>query len=102
MQGRHALQTSVALGAASVQLGPNLAAAKAILNKELGLTHGKVERMLQVLFDLTNARSTVVRSLLRTAVRVQPALAMIKKDIRGSPLIIVDETGQKQSGLLKC
>lgn len=85
-----------------MQLGPNLAAAKAILNKELGLTHGKVERLLQVLFDLTNARSTVVRSLLRTAVRVQPALAMIKKDIRGSPVIIVDETGQKQSGLLKC
>jgi transposase len=101
VQGRHELQTSDSLGAASVQLGPNLVASMAIMNKELGLTHGKVKRLLQVLFDLTIARSTAVRSMLRTATRVQPALAEIKAEIRGSPVNKVDETGWKQSGLLK-
>ena len=65
------------------------------------MTHGKVKRLLSVLFDLTIARSTAVRSMLRTSVRVQPALAEIKTEIRGSPVIKVDETGWKQSGLLK-
>lgn len=101
VQGRHELQTSDSLGAASVQLGPNLVASMAIMNKELGLTHGKVKRLLQVLFDLTIARSTAVRSMLRTATRVQPALAEIKAEIRGSPVNKVDETGWKQSGLLQ-
>ncbi len=101
MQGRHELQTSDALGAAAVQLGPNLAASMAIMNKELGLTHGKVKRLLAMLFDLTIARSTSVRSMLRTSARVQPAMTEIKAEIRGSPVNKVDETGWKQSGLLK-
>jgi transposase len=101
VQGRHELQTSDALGAAAVQLGPHLAASMAIMNKELGLTHGKVKRLLAMLFGLTIARSTSVRSMLRTSVRVQPALAEIKAEIRGSPVNKVDETGWKQSGLLK-
>jgi transposase len=101
VQGRHELQTSDALGAASVQLGPNLAASMAIMNKELGLTHGKVKRLLAMLFGLTIARSTAVRSMLRSSARVQPALTEIKAEIRGSPVIKVDETGWKQSGLLK-
>ena len=101
VQGRHELQTSDALGAAAVQLGPNLAASISIMNKELGLTHGKVKRLLAVLFDLTIARSTSVRSMLRTAARVQPAMTEIKAEIRGSPVNKVDETGWKQSGFLK-
>ena len=101
VQGRHHLQTSDALGAAAVQLGPHLAAAIAIMNKELGLTHGKVKRVLAMLFHLTIARSTSVRSMLRTAARVQPAMTEIKQEIRGSPVIKVDETGWKLSGLLR-
>ena len=46
-QGRHPLQTSDAVGAAAVQLGPNLHAAATVLNKELGLPHGKVRRAFQ-------------------------------------------------------
>ena len=99
VQGRHALQTSDALGAAAVQLGPNLQAAIAILNKELGLPHGKIRRLLQVLFDLNIARSTVVRSMLRAARRGQPVLTEIVQEIRGSPVLKVDETGWRESGL---
>src|SRR5271169_4698415 len=39
--GRHALQTSSARGAAASQLGPQVHALLAILNKELGLSQGK-------------------------------------------------------------
>jgi hypothetical protein len=42
VQGRHELQTSDALGAASVQLGANAHAAMAWLNKSLGIPHGKI------------------------------------------------------------
>lgn len=101
VQGRHELQTSDALGATAAQLGPNLAASISIMNKELGLTHGKVKRLLAMLFGLTIARSTSVRSMLRTSARVQPAMTEIKAEIRGSPVNKIDETGWKQSGLLK-
>jgi transposase len=101
VQGRHALQTSDALGAAAVQLGPNLQAGIAIINQELGLPHGKSQRLLNVLFNLTIARSTIVRSMLRTAKKTQPAMAEITQEIRGSPVLKVDETGWKESGRLR-
>ena len=44
VRGHHELQTSKATGAAGVMFGPNLQAAIAILNKEVGLTHGKIRR----------------------------------------------------------
>lgn len=44
VQGRHALQTSTARGAAASQLGANIHAALAIMNKQLGLSHGKPRR----------------------------------------------------------
>jgi transposase len=50
VQGRHELQTSAACGAAASQLGPNVHAAFTILNKQLGLSHGKSVRLLTTLF----------------------------------------------------
>src|SRR6056297_3460371 len=58
VQGRHELQTSDAVGAAGVQLGPNVHAAMALLNKELGLSHGKVKRLLEMLFEIHVSRRT--------------------------------------------
>jgi len=63
IQPRHELQTNDALGAAAPQLGPNLQAAMAILNKEIGLPHRRIERVLSVLFELNIARSKSVRSI---------------------------------------
>jgi hypothetical protein len=42
VQGRHPLQTSDALGVAAAQLGPDAQAAVVELNKQGGLSHGKV------------------------------------------------------------
>ena len=41
VEGRHDLQTSTASGAAASQLGPHVHAALTILNKQLGLSHGR-------------------------------------------------------------
>ncbi|MDO8629838.1 MAG: hypothetical protein Q7R41_05045 [Phycisphaerales bacterium] len=43
VQGRHALQTSDALGAAASQLGPDLQSTLVQLNKDAGLSHGKIQ-----------------------------------------------------------
>jgi hypothetical protein len=47
VQGRHPLQTSDALGAAAVQLGPEAVALAVILNKQLGLSYGKITQLLR-------------------------------------------------------
>jgi len=44
VQGRHPLQTSDALGAAQVQIGPQALALSAHLNKELGISHERAAR----------------------------------------------------------
>lgn len=52
-QGRHPLQTSDALGAAAVQLGPQAVARAVILHKQLGLSFGKIVQLLRDRFGLT-------------------------------------------------
>jgi transposase len=47
-QGRHPLQTSDALGAAHVQLGPEALALGAHLNKQVGLSLGQTSKVLQL------------------------------------------------------
>lgn len=98
VQGRHQLQTSDATGAAAAQLGPNIHAAMALLNKELGLSHGKVKRLLEMLFEIRVSRSTSCRSMLRTADRLEDADQQVRKAVRGSPQVVGDETGWRVDG----
>ncbi|MCO6455047.1 MAG: IS66 family transposase, partial [Pirellulaceae bacterium] len=98
VQGRHELQTSDALGAASSQLGPDAHAAVVILNKELGLSHGKCARLFDRLFGIKIARATSIRSILRTAQLATSAQEQAKRDIRGSPFVVPDETGWRVGG----
>ena len=65
LQGRHALQTSDALGAAASQLGPDAQAAAAHLNKSAGLSHGKVRAFFHALFGIQVSRSGVCQAVLR-------------------------------------
>jgi len=57
MQGRHPLQTSDALGACASQIGPDAQALAVQLNKDAGLSHGKVAGVFKAAFDLDLARS---------------------------------------------
>jgi len=98
VQGRHPLQTSDALGAAGVQLGGKTHALIAWLNKRLGLSHGKVQEFFARVFGLPLGRATSCRSMLRTALLAEPAVAKIRQQIRGSPYAVPDETGWRIGG----
>jgi len=99
VQGRHALQTSTARGAAGSQLGPNVHASLAILNKQLGVSHGKCVRLFGALFpELSIARGSSARSVARTAKRCQPAHEQLRKDIVDSEQVVPDETGWRVGG----
>jgi transposase len=93
VQGRHPLQTSNALGAAASQLGPDAHAALVILNKELGLSHGKCAQVFRHLFGITIARTTSVRSVARTGHRCRAAAPVVQAAVRASDQVTADETG---------
>jgi transposase len=99
VQGRDGLQTSAACGAAASQLGPNVHAAFTILNKQLGLSHGKSVKLLSTLFEeLSLARATSIRSIRRTARRCQPAYQILRQELRGASEVAPDETGWRVGG----
>jgi transposase len=98
VQGRHELQTSDALGAAASQLGPDLQAALTVANKELGLSHGKCRRLVDQLFGITISRSANWRAQQRLAEKLRPSYELIGKQVRGSPRVVIDETGWRVNG----
>lgn len=93
VQGRHPLQTSDALGAAAVQIGPDAVATAAVLNKQLGLSFGKVATFFAERFGLRVAPSALVRGLHRAAVHALPTYAALVQTVRTSPMVVGDETG---------
>ena len=98
VQGRHPLQTSDALGAAASQIGPAAQAAVVLLNKDLGLSHGKVVRCLDTLFGIDLTRGASAQIVLRTAERCRPLYESIRQAARDSPVIVPDETGWRVGG----
>jgi len=99
VQGRHELQTSTARGAAASQFGPRVHAALTLLNKQLGLSHGKGVKLLGTLFEgLSISRGTSARSTARTAKRSQPAHQQARQDLRDASEVAPDETGWRVAG----
>jgi transposase len=98
VRGRHPLQTSDATGAAASQLGPVAQAAAVLLNKQLGLSHGKVTHVFDALFGIDLSRASSGRIGQRVAERVAPAYATILDDVRASERVSVDETGWRIGG----
>jgi transposase len=98
VQGRHPLQTSDALGAAAVHVGPRAVAFITLLNKHLGLSHGKIAALLQTHFALTLTPSAVTQALHRAARQAQPTYAALCATVRGSPMVVPDETSWKVNG----
>lgn len=98
VQGRHPLQTSDALGAAAVQLGPQAVALAVILNKQSGLSFGRIAHLLRDRFGLTVTRGGLVHAVHRAARQAQPTYAALCATVRGSPVVTPDETGWKVGG----
>ena len=98
VQGRHPLQTSDALGCCASQVGPEAQAAVAMLNKELGLSQGKISRFFKEFFGITLTRGGSCQIMLRTARRCQETYHAIVKRVQQSPWIVPDETGWRIGG----
>ncbi|MCI0437112.1 MAG: transposase, partial [Gemmatimonadetes bacterium] len=101
VQGRHPLQTSDALGAAAVQIGPEAAALVVVLHKGLGLPLAHVVTLLRDRFGLRVTRGALVHVCARAATRATPTYDALCAQIRGSPVVSPDETGWKVAGTLQ-
>jgi transposase len=100
VQGRHPLQTSDALGAAASQLGSDAQALAVHLNKETGLSHGKVAHLFDRFFGVALSRGGSAQVILRAAHRAHPAYQDILFHVRRSRTVYPDETGWKVGGRL--
>jgi transposase len=98
VQGRHPDQTSEALGAAAVQIGPNALGLAAEMKHGLGVSYGKVVRLLETSWGLQVARSTVARADARLANRLAPTYQQLLLRLRASAVVHADETGWKVAG----
>jgi transposase len=101
VQARHPLQTSDAIGAAAAQLGPQVIALVVVLNKQLGLSFGKIVTLLQQRYGLTVTRSGLVHAVHRAARQARPTYDALCAQVRGSPMVSPDETGWKVGGHLQ-
>ena len=100
VQGRHPLQTSDALGEAGVQLGPEAISLAAHLNKETGLSHERVARILKLGYGLEASRSSICRALMRLGEKAAPTYQELVLASRKSLVNCVDETGWRVAARL--
>jgi len=100
VQGRHAQQTSDALGAAAVQLGPRALGLAAELKHEVGVPYGKIAGVYARGFGLPVCRAALARADQRLAQRCLPLYTKLIEILRASQRACVDETGWKVGGRL--
>jgi transposase len=101
VQGRHPLQTSDALGAARSQVGPDAQALATILNKEAGLSHGKIQRIFRTAYGIVFSRGASAQIMLRAARRCDSAYREILVVVKHSAWCVPDETGWRVAGALQ-
>ena len=100
VQGRHPLQTSDALGAANVHLGPGAVACIVLLHKHVGVPLAKIATLLRERFGLTVTPGGLVQALHRAARVAAPTYAALRAQVRGSPVVSPDETGWRVDAVL--
>lgn len=98
VQPRHPLQTSDALGAAAVQIGPNALAMAVALNKVYGPSWAKVAAFLGKAFSLAVSASALCRAGLRVGERLEPTQTSLERAVAASPIVYPDETGWRCGG----
>jgi len=100
VRGRHPLQTSDATGCCASQVGPEARSAVVMLNKELGLSQGKISRFFAMFFGIKLSRGGSCQIMLRAADRCQGAYRAIVRRVQGSAWVVPDETGWRVGGRL--
>jgi len=101
VQGRHPLQTSDALGAAAVQVGPEAVTLGVLMNKSQGLPHADAATILQQGFGLTMSRGGICRAIQRVARKAEATWHALRDAARRSTLAHMDETGWKVEAQLR-
>jgi transposase len=99
-RGRHPLQTSDATGCCASQIGADAQAAAVMLNKELGLSQGKISRFFATFFRIQLSRGASCQIMQRGAAGCEGHYAAIVKRVQQSPFIVPDETGWRIGGRL--
>jgi transposase len=97
VQPRHPQQTSDALGAAGAQLGPRAVGAASWLRTSLGVSAGKIARLLGQ-FGLEVPAGGVTQAVARAGRRAQPTYHALIGGVRASPVVAPDETGWRIGG----
>jgi transposase len=88
----HPLPTSMATGAAKVQLGPNARAWALALNKQFGLTTRKTCRVLKGLVGLSLSPGGLAQAAQRAGEKVSSGYDQLVREIRSSAAVFADET----------
>lgn len=101
VQGRHPLQTSDAIGAAAVQVGPEALTLGVLMNKGQGLPHADAAAILKQGFHLQMSRSGICRAIQRVARKAEATWHALRDAARQSPLAHMDETGWKVDAQLR-
>jgi transposase len=93
VQGRHAEQTSDAIGAAGNTLGPVVLTMAAELKHRLGVPYRKISDFLETYADLKACPSAFVRADQRLAERARPTYDLLIDALRRCDIVHADETG---------
>ena len=101
VQGRDPRQTSDALGAAAVQIGPEALALAVQMNKGLSMPHADVAAVLHTGFGLQVNRSTICRAVERAARRGQATWQALRQAAQKHYVNTMDETGWKVEAQLQ-
>jgi transposase len=92
-QGRHAEQTSDAVGAAANQVGPVLLTMAAELKHRLGVPYRKIVDFFTTYYDIDICPATLVRAEQRLAERARPTYELLRDALRRCGVVHADETG---------
>jgi transposase len=101
VQGRHPLQTSDALGAAQVQVGPQALTLAAHLTKQLGISHERTAQVLEWGYGLGVSRSALCRAITRLGKKAEPTYQELQIAVRHSPVNRLDETSWRVAAHLE-
>lgn len=93
VQGRHPLQISNALGAASIQLGPRLVAVATRMKAEFGISYEKIAQLFGEDFGLAVTRSALCRAFQRVGRKLAPTRDALQSSVRQASQVTADETG---------
>lgn len=92
-QGRHAEQTSAAIGAAGNTIGPVILTMAAELKHRLGVPYRKICDFFTTYCDLAICPATIVRAEQRLTDKALPTYQLLLEALRQAHVVHADETG---------